>query len=77
MTNIVANPTIVVHLDGGLVKYVESDAHVTVIIVDHDLDGVCKSEIKTLPDGCRATVRLEADSDMSRQSALNWMALAA
>jgi len=77
MTNTVAKPTIVVHLDGGLVQYVESDAHVNVIIVDHDLDGVCKSEIKTLPDGCRATVRPEAVGDMSRQSALDWMVLAA
>lgn len=64
MTNTVAKPTIVVHLDGGLVQYVESDAQVNVIIVNHDLDGVDESEVKTLPDGSRATVCREAVGDV-------------
>lgn len=62
MTNTVAKPTIVVHLDGGLVSYVESDVHVNVIIAKHDLDGVDESEVKTLPDGSRATVCREVSA---------------
>ncbi|MFJ4291276.1 hypothetical protein ACIP1U_16055 [Cupriavidus sp. NPDC089707] len=76
MTNTPAKPTIVVHLDGGLVQYVESDAHVNVVIVDYDLEGAGEDEIKTLPDGSRATVRQEAAADVSRESAQRWMELA-
>ena len=76
MTNTLAKPTIVVHLDGGLVQYVESDSHVHVIVVDHDLEGAGEDEVKTLPDGGRATVRLEVATEMSRESAQRWMELA-
>ena len=74
--NIAVKPTIVVHLQGGLVQYLESDAHVNVIIVDHDLDGADEGALKTLPDGRCVTVRQEATADISRESALHWMKLA-
>jgi len=29
--------TVIVHLSGGTVPYIESDGHVNVVIVDHDI----------------------------------------
>jgi hypothetical protein len=69
------NPTVIVHIDNGVVRYVESDAYVDVIIVDYDLDGVSENEIKVLPDGSKATVRQEPTADVSRKSAI-WQELA-
>lgn len=71
-----AKPTVIVHLDNGVVRYVESDAYVDVIIVDYDLEGVDANEVKVLPDGSQATVRQEPTADVSRKSAKHWQDLA-
>lgn len=68
--------TVIVHLSGGTVPYVETDGHVNVVIVDHDIEGVDETDLKTLPDGGEATVRQEAAADVSRQSAQHWLDLA-
>lgn len=74
--NTQAKPTVIVHLDNGVVRYVESDAYVDVIIVDYDVEGVDGNEVKVLPDGSKATVRQEPTADVSRKSAKHWQELA-
>ena len=74
--NAIQKCTVIVHLSGGTVPYIESDGHVNVVIVDHDIEGVEETDLKTLPDGSRATVRQDATADVSRQSAQRWLDLA-
>ncbi|WP_244789307.1 hypothetical protein [Cupriavidus pauculus] len=68
--------TVIVHLSGGTVPYIESDGHVNVVIVDHDIEGVEETDLKSLPDRSRATVRQEETAGVSRQSAQHWLDLA-
>lgn len=75
--NAIQKCTVIAHLSGGTVPYIESDGHVNVVIVDHDIEGVEETDLKTLPDGGMATIRQEAAVDVSRQSAQNWLNLAA
>lgn len=74
--NAIQKCTVIVHLSGGAVPYIESDGHVNVVIVDHDIEGVEETDLKTLADRSRATVRREATADVSRQSAQRWLDLA-
>ncbi|GMG94669.1 hypothetical protein RN01_24925 [Cupriavidus sp. SHE] len=72
----IANPTVIVHLSGGLVREVESDGYPTVIIVDHDIEGADVDELKAVPGGQEALVRSEPVADVSRQAARHWVSLA-
>jgi hypothetical protein len=74
--NAIQKCIVIVHLSGGTVPYIESDGHVNVVIVDHDIEGVEETDLKTLPDGSRATVRQDGTADVSRQSAQRWLDLA-
>ncbi|WP_017510434.1 MULTISPECIES: hypothetical protein [Cupriavidus] len=38
--NAIQKCTVIAHLSGGTVPYIESDGHVNVVIVDHDIEGV-------------------------------------
>ncbi|WP_066732968.1 hypothetical protein [Cupriavidus sp. D384] len=74
--NTIRKTTVIVHLAGGTIPFIETDGHVNVVIVDHDVEGVDDADLKTLPDGGKATVRQEAAADVSRQSAQHWLDLA-
>ncbi len=61
----------------GRLPYVESDGHLNVMIVDHDIEGVEETAVRTLPDGSKVTIRQETVADVGRQSAQRWLDLAA
>lgn len=69
--------TVIVHLPGGTVPYVESDGHLNVLIVDHDIEGVEETALGTLPDGSKVTIRHETLADVDPKSVQRWLDLAA
>ncbi|WP_454056639.1 hypothetical protein [Cupriavidus sp. Marseille-Q8015] len=45
--------------------------------MDHDIEGVEETAVRTLPDGSKVTIRQETVADVGRQSAQRWLDLAA
>lgn len=69
-------PTVVIHMGGGLIEYIECDGPVNVIVVNTDVEGVEQDRIKQTIFGAEATIDAHACEDLSRERTAQWSALA-
>lgn len=69
-------PTVVIHLDGGVITWVSHSTPVQIIIADYDVKD-SNETIKETPEGCKATIEFSDSGEFIDESCVTeWVALA-